>query len=697
MSIKIRLILSSVITVVLSLAVVAFLTMQRFNDYARTTYEKESILEAKLLDAYFQEFVNTAFTAGRRIAESSIMQNSLGEVKNYVNEDKNKTFEINDGTYNDYEKNINSLFKEERAISPMYAQLFIGLTDGGLVAYPDDSVPGGFDPRTRTWYTNTQASADRHAFSLAYLSTLGHTVSTATTKVYNSHNQFIGVLGIDLALTNLQDYVDKFKIGKTGYAIVLDKDGSIIADPKGHELIGKKFNSTTIPGLVPTLNMTEGSFTTDVHGIDSFVSVYTSELLGWKIITIVSTAEVYELSNQALRQILRVAFIVCIVAVILMTFISQLVFTPINILTSVSSKFAAGTFTVMPDKKHFKAELEILYDNFAHMIEQVQKSLQHAEEQAHSAEEQTQKATEAFKRAEDALGEAQRAKREGAIQAARQFEGIVERVHHEFQNLQSIFTNATEGAMYQSQCISSEKNTINEMDKVAQDILLNSQNAREGAKASTGQAFSGSDMVHKVIDSINTVAEKTEILRKTISTLGDEAENISKVLAIINDIADQTNLLALNAAIEAARAGDAGRGFAVVADEVRKLAEKTMQATKEVAEASNSIQSGASGSVRDMDAAIASVKETINLAGNAEDAMSVIVKYSEDIEHKIDDIAQTGNTQNEISNKLSKSLLEISKIAEQTSELMDSANQTVANLSELTKELESEIESLKRS
>lgn len=696
-SIKMRLILSSAMTVIFSLLAVAVLTVQLFDSFARATYEREGILEAKLLDSYFTHFVSRAISTGDRLDSEPLIQNIAGQITIYTDKPSDQVYQLNLDNYNDYERQVAELFIRERNINSRYGQFFVGLEDGALVCYPDDNIPGGFDSRTRPWYKDALAGETDHVLSKAYLSTLGMTVATATTRLHDKNGKLIGVLGIDLELDHLRDYVSNFKMNETGHAIVLDQDGTVLVDPRDKSNTGKVISLETLPGLLPATQRSSGSFVGPVYGVDSYVTVYISESLGWKIIIVSDYAEVFQLSNIALTQIIIAALILSFIATILMILISRTVFKPIDLITEASGKVAEGEFDAIPEKKYFKAENLKLYDNFVHMISELKESFADADKQTKMAAEQAIKAQEASKQAEDALIEAEKAKREGAMQAASQLEGVVSRVNQEFSTLEQIFHQANEGSEHQSSSIEREKGTIVEMDRVTHEISKNSQDAREGAKSATSQAVNGSEMVNQVITSINLVAEKTEILRQTISNLGSEAESISKVLAIINDIADQTNLLALNAAIEAARAGDAGRGFAVVADEVRKLAEKTMQATKEVAEASTSIQKGALGSVRDMDATLVSVKQTIDIAGNAEQAMELIVKHSEDIEARIVLIAETGDTNTLISEEINRSLTEISEIAELTRGLMQNASQTVQNLADLTKELDNQIEILKNS
>lgn len=108
----------------------------------------------------------------------------------------------------------------------------------------------------------------------------------------------------------------------------------------------------------------------------------------------------------------------------------------------------------------------------------------------------------------------------------------------------------------------------------------------------------------------------------TIGKLGDSSVQIGKVIKVITSIAQQTNLLALNATIEAARAGEAGKGFAVVANEVKELARETANATEDIGQKIEAIQT-------DTRAAVAALADISSIISQISEIQSTIASAVE--------------------------------------------------------------------
>ena len=115
--------------------------------------------------------------------------------------------------------------------------------------------------------------------------------------------------------------------------------------------------------------------------------------------------------------------------------------------------------------------------------------------------------------------------------------------------------------------------TINaNLNEVIGELAMSADQVSNGSDASSKAEEVGSD-----VESCNTEMQR---MMKAMEDINMSSNEIGKIIKTIEDIAFQTNILALNAAVEAARAGSAGKGFAVVADEVRNLATKSAEAAK---------------------------------------------------------------------------------------------------------------------
>jgi methyl-accepting chemotaxis protein len=221
--------------------------------------------------------------------------------------------------------------------------------------------------------------------------------------------------------------------------------------------------------------------------------------------------------------------------------------------------------------------------------------------------------------------------------------------------------------------------------------------AAGAADEARSRAAAGANVVGKLVAAIQAVDKQAQGLKVNMGQLGKQADGIGQIMGVINDIADQTNLLALNAAIEAARAGDAGRGFAVVADEVRKLAEKTMTATKEVAESISGIQQGTRENIKSVDFAVERIDEATSLATESGEALSGIVALVQASSDQVRAIAAASGEQSSASGEISQSLEEVNRIASETAQAMSEAVEAVSGLLEQARTLLELVHELERS
>ena len=250
------------------------------------------------------------------------------------------------------------------------------------------------------------------------------------------------------------------------------------------------------------------------------------------------------------------------------------------------------------------------------------------------------------------------------------------------------------GAEQQSARAGETATAMEEMNATVLEVARSSGSSAHSAEEAKSKAQEGEKVVSGAVEAISQVHEQAQTLQGEMSALGKQAEDIGRIMDVISDIADQTNLLALNAAIEAARAGDAGRGFAVVADEVRKLAEKTMNATKEVGQAIQSIQAGARNNIKGMETAAAAVDEATRMARQSGEALQRIVALSEENSDQVRSIATAAEQQSATSEEINRAVDDISRIASETAEGMNQAAGAVLKLAGLAKALEKQIDQL---
>lgn len=234
-----------------------------------------------------------------------------------------------------------------------------------------------YDPRTRPWYKDAVAKkaftwSSAYTFFSGAIKTLG---ITAASPVYID-NKLIGVVGIDMRLHRLSEFLQSQKIGNTGVAYIVNKSDFLIAHPS---LTSERNTSSTTPTLTPlsalpsweTIPYNEfkktgiNQFNYKDNGqtyIASFAVIPEFEDKKWTIGVLVPENDFVGELKQANIITIQICVIILLLGTVLITFYSRQISKSLGKLVTVTSRIKEFNLEETPQIHTHIQEIAFLSD-----------------------------------------------------------------------------------------------------------------------------------------------------------------------------------------------------------------------------------------------------------------------------------------------------------------------------------------------
>jgi signal transduction histidine kinase len=207
---------------------------------------------------------------------------------NFLNADP-ETFQYN---FSKTEQTIIDIFNNYRMVHPFVNAVYMGRENGSFVRSHKWPEPIQYDPRVRPWYTLAKEISNKVVMTDPYSSLSMPDVNIGIEKALVDENgEVFGVVGMDVTLKNLTDYISNIKVGKNGRAILINEEGIILASPVQEDQL-KDLLTFDKENLEVLLKTTQGYTTFNKDSQKYYLFFSTSSSLGWKVGFIVPVEEI---------------------------------------------------------------------------------------------------------------------------------------------------------------------------------------------------------------------------------------------------------------------------------------------------------------------------------------------------------------------------------------------------------------------
>ncbi|MBQ4837800.1 methyl-accepting chemotaxis protein [Pseudoalteromonas luteoviolacea] len=641
-----KLISSFVLTVIVPILAISIMSITRTKQESLTRFTASSDSEIRQVENTFVLFFEQMKNNARFLAQSQAVVNVSDDTSTYFGAEKMMTPE----TSGDNEAEIFRLFESFGVTHPELLFVYLGTAQGGFIQYPAEPL-GGYDPRKRPWYQEISQASDKVVITEPYQGVTGQAMVSVATAIKRD-SALVGVQSLDVTLATLTDIVSSIQLGDTGYLMLLDGNGTILADPKNPDSNFKNVADLSSPKYQVIKNMSSAHKDALVAIEDAekqmMAKSYYSKTLNWTFVALMDEDEILSSAYAMSYNISVIALIMLVLFIVIAIVLANKIVYPIEMVSEGLKEIAQGEGNLSKRLQIIgNDEISELASWFNQFLNSINALVIDIKNNASNLNEQAQQS-------------------HGSIDEIRG------QCHHQASTSQQTAEHT------------------HAMENMAMTVNDNCTQALSEISNTDSHAQQGNELIQSTVKQVATLNDSLGSSAQAMSELEDQSNNITNILEVIRTIAEQTNLLALNAAIEAARAGEQGRGFAVVADEVRTLAQRSHDATKDIEKVLTKLTEKTRAVSKHMTLSVEESKSAIEQSEQAHQAFEEIADSISRVKPIIANISQQAEQQGAYSSD-SRTQIEgvnqsIKQVSQSADTLYDGAKQLVIfanNLNEL--------------